>query len=74
MVVIANAVILITTVVIKDVKTKEYKFIREKLKFGARKPFSRKSQWMGDINDGVSHFLCPEQNTWLPNQRYDITI
>ena len=29
---------------------------------------------MGDIEDGVSHFLCPEHSIWLPNQRYDITI
>ena len=29
---------------------------------------------MGDIEEGVSHFLCPEQNTWLPRQRYDVTL
>ena len=71
---IANAFILITTVVVKDIKTKDCKFTREKLKFGIRKPFTKKSQWMGDINDGVSHFLCPDHPTWLPNQRYDITL
>ena len=29
---------------------------------------------MGDIEDGVSHFLCPEHPTWLPNQRYDVNL
>ena len=29
---------------------------------------------MGDIENGVSHFLCPYHSVWLPNQRYDITI
>jgi len=29
---------------------------------------------MGDIEAGVSHFLCPDHPTWLPNQRYDITL
>ena len=48
--------------------------MREKLKFGIRKPFSRDSQWMGDINDGVSHYLCPDHQLWLPSQRYEITL
>jgi len=29
---------------------------------------------MGDIEEGVSHFLCPEVRTWLPRQRYDVTL
>ena len=29
---------------------------------------------MGDIENGVSHFLCPDHSIWLPNQRYDITL
>ena len=29
---------------------------------------------MGNIQDSVSHFLCPEHLAWLPNQRYDITL
>ena len=29
---------------------------------------------MGDIEDGVSHFLCPDRQTWLPRQRYNITL
>ena len=29
---------------------------------------------MGDIEDGVSHFLCPDHHTWLPRQRYDLTL
>lgn len=29
---------------------------------------------MGDIIEGVSHFLCPEVRTWLPRQRYDDTL
>ena len=39
-----------------------------------RKPIGRKPCWMGDITNGVSHFLCPDHPTWLPNQRYDITL
>jgi len=29
---------------------------------------------MGDIEAGVSDFLCPDHPTGLPNQRYDITL
>ena len=29
---------------------------------------------MGNIEAGVSHFLCPEHKVWLPNQRYGITL
>ena len=29
---------------------------------------------MGDIKEGVSHFLCPEVKAWLPKQRYDVTL
>lgn len=50
------------------------KFVRDKLKIGFRKSLGRKLLWTGDIEDGVSHFLCPDHSTWLPNQRYDITL
>jgi len=29
---------------------------------------------MGDIEEGVSNFLCPEVKAWLPKQRYDVTL
>ena len=29
---------------------------------------------MGNIAESVSHFLCPEHQVWLPNQRYDNTL
>ena len=29
---------------------------------------------MGNIEEGVSHFLCPEYKVWLPNQRYAETL
>ena len=29
---------------------------------------------MGDVENGVSHFLCPDHPTWLPNQRYELTL
>ena len=29
---------------------------------------------MGDIIDGVSHFLYPDHSTWLPSQRYEVTL
>ena len=29
---------------------------------------------MGDIENGVSHFLCPDHPIWLPNRRYEITL
>ena len=29
---------------------------------------------MGNIEESVSHFLCPEHMVCLPNQRYDITL
>jgi len=29
---------------------------------------------MGDIEAGVSHFLYPNHPTWLPTQRYDVTL
>lgn len=57
-----------------DGRPSNRKFIREKLKYGFRKPIRRKPLWMGDIEDGVSHFLCPDHPTWLPNKRYDITL
>ena len=29
---------------------------------------------MGGIDDGVSHFLCPDHPFWLPSQRYELTL
>ena len=66
--------ILIATNLIYDGKPSQRKFLRDKLKFGIRKPIGRKPCWMGDIEDGVSYFLCPDHPTWLPNQRYKITL
>lgn len=57
-----------------DGKPSQSKFIRDKLKVGFRKPRSRKPRWMGNIEVGVSHFLCPEHIVWLPNHRYDVTL
>ena len=62
------------TELIYDGKPQRQKFLREKLKVGFRKPRSRKPRWMGDIEEGVSHFLCPEHKVWLPNQRYNVTL
>ena len=61
----------ISTELIYDGKPRRRKFIREKLKVGFRKLRSYKPKLMGNIEEGVSHFLCPEHNVWLPNQRYD---
>ena len=77
MVVIANRrnpYVLISSDLVYDGKPSKRKFLRDKLKYGFRKPIGRKSYWMGDIENGVSHFLCPDHPTWLPNQRYDITL
>ena len=57
-----------------DGKPSRRKFQRERLKIGARKTVEHEPQIMGDIEDGVSHFLCPEHETWLPNERYDVTL
>jgi len=57
-----------------DGRPSNRKFLREKLKYGLQKPIRRKSLWMGDIESGISHFLCPDHQIWLPNQRYDITL
>ena len=57
-----------------DGRPSQRKFLRDKLKYGFRKPIGRKPYWMGDIEAGVSHSLCPDHPTWLPNQRYDITL
>ena len=77
MVVIANRrkpYVLISSDLKYDGKPSQRKFLRDKLKYGFRKPIGRKPYWMGDIENGVSHFLCPERPAWLPNQRYDITL
>jgi len=57
-----------------DGKPSRRKFQRERLKIGARKTVEHEPQIMGDIEDGVSHFLCLEHETWLPNERYDVTL
>jgi len=77
MVVIANRrnpYVLISSDLTYDGRPSQRKFLRDKLKYGIRKPIGRKPCWMGDIESGVSHFLCPDHPTWLPNQRYDITL
>ena len=77
MVVIANRrnpYVLISSDLNYDGRPSQRKFLRDKLKYGFRKPIGRKPYWMGDIENGVSHFLCPDHPTWLPNQRYDITL
>jgi len=75
--VIANrpaGAILMMTNLIYDGKPSRRKFLRDKLRIGFRKPFGRKPRWMGDIEDGVSHFLYSDHSIWLPNQRYDVTL
>jgi len=77
MVVIANerfARVSISSDLQYDGRPSYRKFQREKLKFGFRKPIRCKPLWMGDIKSGVSHFLCPDHQILLPNQRYDITL
>jgi len=77
MVVIANRrnpSVLISSDLKYDGRPSQRKFLRDKLKFGLRRQRRRKPLWMGDIEAGVSHFLCPDHPTWLPNQRYDITL
>jgi hypothetical protein len=77
MVVIANRrnpYVLISSDLNYDGRPSQRKFLRDKLKYGIRKPTGRKPLWMGDIEDGVSHFLWTDHPTWLPNQDNDITI
>ena len=69
-----NPYVLISSDLNYDGRPSQRKFLRDKLKYGIRKPIGRKPCWMGDIESGVSHFLCPDHPTWLPNQRYDITL
>lgn len=69
-----NPRITISSDLIYDGKSSKRKFLRNKLKYGMRKPIGRKPYWIGDIENGVSHFLCPDHPIWLPNQRYDITL
>ena len=69
-----NPYVLISSDLVYDGKPSKRKFLRDKLKYGFRKPIGRKPYWMGDIENGVSHFLCPDHPTWLPNQRYDISL
>ena len=63
-----------STELVYDGKPQNRKFMRDKLKVGFRKPKNRKPRMMGNIEESVSHFLCPEHKVWLPNQRYDITL
>ncbi|MCF7809633.1 hypothetical protein K9N50_01455 [bacterium] len=77
MVVIANRrnpYVLISSDLNYDGRPSQRKFLRDKLKYGFRKPIGRKPYWMGDIENGVSHFLCPDHEIWLPNKRYDVTL
>jgi hypothetical protein len=69
-----NPHVLISSDLLYDGRPSQRKFLRDKLKYGIRKPIRRKPLWMGDIENGVSHFLCPDHPTWLPNQRYEITL
>ena len=69
-----NPHVLISSDLNYDGRPSKRKFLRDKLKFGLRRQRRRKPLWMGDIEAGVSHFLCPDHPTWLPNQRYDITL
>jgi len=62
------------TELIYDGRPQKRKFIRENLKIGFRKPRSHKPRIMGNIGEGVSHFLCPEHKVWLPKQRYYETL
>jgi len=62
------------TELIYDGKPSRRKFQREGLNIGVRKTGGDEPQVMGDIDDGVSHFLCREKVIWLPNQRYDRTL
>jgi hypothetical protein len=55
-----------STELIYDGRPQKRKFIRENLKIGFRKPRSRKPLIMGNIEAGVSHFLCTEHNVWQP--------
>lgn len=65
---------MLMTNLLYDGKPSRRKFQREGLKIGARKTFEHEPQIMGDIEDGVSHFLCSEHRAWLPNDRYDVTL
>ena len=51
-----------STELIYDGRPRKCKFSREKLKIGFRKPRSRKPRILGNIEEGVSHFLRTEHN------------
>ncbi|MDP8238091.1 MAG: hypothetical protein P9X24_03290 [Candidatus Hatepunaea meridiana] len=77
MVVIANRrnpFVLISSELKYDGRPSQRSFLRDKLEFGLRRQQRRKPLWMGDIEDGVSHFLCPDHPTWLLSQRYEVTV
>ena len=62
------------TELIYDGRPQKRKFMRENLKVGFRKPRSHKPRMMGNIEESVSHFLCPKHMVWLPNYRYNVTL
>jgi len=55
-------------------KPSRRKFLREGIKISVRRLYGQEPQVMGDIEDGVSHFLCRGRQIWLPRQRYDRTL
>ena len=59
---------------IKERKTRKYEFRRDKISIFLQLAAKKSSQNLGDITDGVSHFLCPENQVWLPSERYPITL
>ena len=59
---------------IKNRKTREYEFLRNKIKVFLLIPQKKSSQEMGVIITDASHFLCPDLSILLPAQRYPITL
>ena len=59
---------------IKNRKTREYEYQRNKIKVFLLIPQKKSSQELGVITNDVSHFLCPELPIWLPMERYPITL
>jgi len=59
---------------IKNRKTREYEFRRNKITVFLLIPQKKSSQELGVIITDVSHFLCPGLSIWLPAQRYPTTL
>ena len=59
---------------VKNRKTREYEFQRNKIKVFLLIPQKKSSQEMGVINNDASHFLCSEHKVCLPNMRYDVSL